>query len=122
MISSDILGRINWKLYTLLLLHYFVIKIWPPTIHRYFFNIQKLWLFFLGRRQDVSVYFTIQKYDVVFCFLIVDKQNICDIKQLIRTGRVLNGTRDPFQINGFKMFSQGLGIIVAVGGYSVNII
>lgn len=68
-----------------------------------------------GRYSVGCVYFTVQNYDVLFCFLIVDKQNICDINQLIRTGCVLNGTRDPFQIIR-RNHRQGLGLIDAVGG------
>lgn len=30
----------------------------------------------------IFVCFTVQKYDFLFWFVIVDKQNICDIKQL----------------------------------------
>lgn len=70
-----------------------------------------------GRYSVSSVYFTVQKYDVLFCFLIVDKQNICDINQLSLTGCVLNRTRDPFQI--IRRNRQGLGIIDAVGGFSI---
>lgn len=84
LISSDILGsKLTGN--CIFFSFYFVFKIWPTDSIFFFFFIflvfEYIRKYMMG---GIFVCFTVQKYYVLFWFLIVDKQNICDIKQLIR--------------------------------------